>query len=86
MKKVLDILDHNNDGVVTKTEFVSAGRNGLPEFGDEQGLGHHYDSEGEYFLVSGRECAQASVSERASKPASFFTSSLSLRPGRKDTE
>jgi hypothetical protein len=52
LKKVLDTLDHNGDGVVTKTEFVSAGREGLPEFGDHEGLGHHYDSEGEYFLVS----------------------------------
>lgn len=52
LKKVLDTLDQNGDGVVTKTEFVSAGREGLPEFGDHEGLGHHYDSEGEYFLVS----------------------------------
>lgn len=52
LKKVLDTLDHNGDGLVTKTEFVSAGRNGLPEFSDHEGLGHHYDSEGEYFLVS----------------------------------
>ena len=52
LMKVLDTLDHNGDGVVTKTEFVSAGREGLPEFGDHEGLGHHYDSEGEYFLVS----------------------------------
>lgn len=55
LKKVLDILDHNHDGVVTKTEFVSAGREGLPEFGENEGLGHHYDDEGEYFLVSERE-------------------------------
>lgn len=52
LKKVLDTLDQNGDGVITKTEFVSAGREGLPEFSDHEGLGHHYDSEGEYFLVS----------------------------------
>ena len=52
LAKVLGILDQNGDGVITKTEFVSAGRDGLPEFSDHEGLGHHYDSEGEYFLVS----------------------------------
>jgi hypothetical protein len=51
MAKVLATLDRNGDGIVTKTEFVSAGRKGLPEFSDHEGLGHHYDSEGEYFLV-----------------------------------
>ncbi|CAD6564054.1 MAG: hypothetical protein CYPHOPRED_001928 [Cyphobasidiales sp. Tagirdzhanova-0007] len=50
LERVLAVLDQNGDGVITKTEFVSAGRDGLPEFSDHEGLGHHYDSEGEYFL------------------------------------
>lgn len=54
MSKVLSILDQNGDGLVTKTEFVSAGEKGLPEFSHHEGLGHHYDSEGEYFLVGYR--------------------------------
>ena len=52
LNKVLAVLDQNGDGVVTKTEFVAAGPDGLPEFSHHEGLGHHYDSEGEYFLVS----------------------------------
>ena len=61
MAKVLATLDRNGDGIVTKTEFVSAGRKGLPEFSDHEGLGHHYDSEGEYFLVrSFPFCARSS--------------------------
>lgn len=50
LAKVLAVLDQNGDGVVTKTEFVAAGEKGLPEFSHHEGLGHHYDSEGEYFL------------------------------------
>lgn len=52
LAKVMSTLDKNGDGIITKTEFVSAGREGLPEFANTEGLGHHYDSEGEYFLVN----------------------------------
>lgn len=48
--KVLAVLDENGDGVVTKREFLAKGADALPDFKDVPGLGHHYDSEGEYFL------------------------------------
>lgn len=51
LKEVMDRLDVNRDGIITKTEFVSvADKEGLPKFDDIPGLGHHYDEEGEYFL------------------------------------
>jgi len=41
----------NGDGVVTKREFLEAvKKGGLPNFEGIEGLGHHYDTEGEYFL------------------------------------
>ncbi|GAA95796.1 hypothetical protein E5Q_02453 [Mixia osmundae IAM 14324] len=49
MDKVMATLDLNKDGVVTKAEFLSVGKEGLPDF-KEEGLGHHYDVEGEYYL------------------------------------
>jgi hypothetical protein len=39
---VMSKLDLNGDGVVTKTEFTVAGRDGLPDFRNVEGLGHHY--------------------------------------------
>lgn len=50
LREVMAKLDLNRDGVITKTEFVNAGKDGLPRFDDIPGLGHHYDEEGEYFL------------------------------------
>jgi len=50
LEKVLARLDKNRDGIVTKREFVEGGIDGLPDFKNIQGLGHHYDTEGEYFL------------------------------------
>lgn len=49
--EVMDKLDLNKDGLITKSEFVTVvGKHGLPNFNDISGLGHHYDEEGEYFL------------------------------------
>ncbi|KAH9473232.1 hypothetical protein Pst134EA_000305 [Puccinia striiformis f. sp. tritici] len=49
--EVMDKLDLNKDGLITKSEFVSVvSIHGLPTFNDISGLGHHYDEEGEYFL------------------------------------
>lgn len=50
LREVMSKLDLNRDGVITKTEFINAGKDGLPRFDDIPGLGHHYDEEGEYFL------------------------------------
>ncbi|MBW0524145.1 hypothetical protein O181_063860 [Austropuccinia psidii MF-1] len=50
LTEVMDKLDLNKDGLVTKSEFVTAAEHGLPKFDDIVGLGHHYDEEGEYFL------------------------------------
>jgi hypothetical protein len=50
LREVMAKLDLNRDGIITKTEFVNAGKDGLPRFDDILGLGHHYDEEGEYFL------------------------------------
>ncbi|KDN37532.1 hypothetical protein K437DRAFT_259769 [Tilletiaria anomala UBC 951] len=50
--EVLRRLDSNNDGMVTKREFINGGPNGLPAF-EQYGkgvLGHHYDEESEYFV------------------------------------
>ncbi|POW17328.1 hypothetical protein PSTT_00637 [Puccinia striiformis] len=48
--EVMDKLDLNKDGLITKSEFVSVvSIHGL-HFNDISGLGHHYDEEGEYFL------------------------------------
>ncbi|POW18482.1 hypothetical protein PSHT_05746 [Puccinia striiformis] len=49
--EVMDKIDLNKDGLITKSEFVSVvSIHGLPTFNDISGLGHHYDEEGEYFL------------------------------------
>ncbi|KAG0144625.1 hypothetical protein CROQUDRAFT_47056 [Cronartium quercuum f. sp. fusiforme G11] len=51
LREVMNRLDVNKDGIITKTEFVSVTeKEGLPQFPDIPGLGHHYDEEGEYFL------------------------------------
>ncbi|EFP74734.2 uncharacterized protein PGTG_00690 [Puccinia graminis f. sp. tritici CRL 75-36-700-3] len=51
LSEVMEKLDLNQDGLITKSEFVSVvSRDGLPKFDDISGLGHHYDEEGEYFL------------------------------------
>lgn len=47
LRQVLAVLDKNGDGVVTKREFLSAGPGALPNFEGVEGLGHHYNSEGE---------------------------------------
>lgn len=48
LSQVLAVLDMNGDGVVTKREFLEAvKRGGLPNFEGIEGLGHHYDTEGE---------------------------------------
>lgn len=44
VREVLRRLDHDGDGLITKSEFISAGADGLPSF-EEYGkgvLGHHY--------------------------------------------
>ena len=53
VKGVLDRIDKNGDGVITKKEFLDAGPEGLPSFEEEFGkgaLGHHYDEESEFFV------------------------------------
>ncbi|KAH8921103.1 hypothetical protein BT69DRAFT_1298898 [Atractiella rhizophila] len=50
LERVLARLDKNGDGLVTRREFVEGGMGGLPDFKNMKGLGHHYDTEGEYFL------------------------------------
>ncbi|CAH7683446.1 hypothetical protein BY996DRAFT_6757224 [Phakopsora pachyrhizi] len=53
LSTVMEKLDLNKDGLITKKEFITAGsvnNGGLPKFDDIDGLGHHYDEEGEYFL------------------------------------
>ena len=50
IEKVLAKLDTNKDGVVTKREFLIAGNQALPNFEGIEGLGHHYNPEGEYWL------------------------------------
>lgn len=47
LRQVLAVLDKNGDGIVTKREFLSAGPGALPNFEGVEGLGHHYNSEGE---------------------------------------
>lgn len=42
VEKVLALLDHDKDGVVTLSEFVEAGAEGLPDFKGFEELGHHY--------------------------------------------
>lgn len=41
---VLAKLDKNNDGLITKSEFIAGGKDGLPSFPEfgENALGHHY--------------------------------------------
>lgn len=45
-------LDKNNDGILTKQEFIDGGKDGLPTFPEygEHALGHHYDEESEFFM------------------------------------
>ncbi|EGG11472.1 uncharacterized protein MELLADRAFT_115270 [Melampsora larici-populina 98AG31] len=51
LSEVMEKLDINKDGIITKSEFVAiTSKDGLPSFSDIPGLGHHYDEEGEYFL------------------------------------
>lgn len=40
--KVLSLFDKDGDGVVTLSEFLEAGANGLPDFKGFEELGHHY--------------------------------------------
>lgn len=52
VKEVFSRLDTNHDAMISKTEFLHAGMEGLPSF-EEYGkdiLGHHYDSESEFFV------------------------------------
>lgn len=52
LKQVLAVLDLNGDGVVTKREFLEGvKRGGLPNFEGIEGLGHHYDTEGEVSVM-----------------------------------
>ena len=37
-------------GMVTKREFLVGGNQALPNFEGVEGLGHHYNPEGEYWL------------------------------------
>ena len=53
LRQVLAVLDKNGDGVVTKREFLSAGPGALPNFEGVEGLGHHYNSEGEVRAAHG---------------------------------
>ncbi|CED83434.1 EF-hand domain pair [Phaffia rhodozyma] len=49
--KVLSIMDRDNDGFLTLSEFLAAGGSiSLPDFKGFEELGHHYDEESEYFL------------------------------------
>ncbi|EPQ26270.1 uncharacterized protein PFL1_06205 [Pseudozyma flocculosa PF-1] len=52
VKAVLERIDKNGDGVITKQEFIAAGPNGLPAFEQygKNALGHHYDEESEFFV------------------------------------
>ncbi|PWN21360.1 hypothetical protein BCV69DRAFT_282094 [Microstroma glucosiphilum] len=49
---VLASLDKNKDGLITKSEFIAGGKDGLPSFPEfgENALGHHYDEESEFFM------------------------------------
>lgn len=52
VKAVFDRLDKNGDRMISKSEFATAGVDGLPIF-EEYGigaLGHHYDAESEFFV------------------------------------
>jgi hypothetical protein len=40
--RVLDLLDKDKDGVLTLSEFIEAGSEGLPDFKGFEELGHHY--------------------------------------------
>lgn len=40
--KVLDLLDKDGDRVVTLSEFLALGSEGLPDFKGFEDLGHHY--------------------------------------------
>lgn len=42
VKKVLELLDSNGDGVLTMREFIAGGVAGLPNFEGVEHLGHHY--------------------------------------------
>lgn len=42
VEKVLALLDKDKDGVVTLSEFIEAGAEGLPDFKGFEELGHHY--------------------------------------------
>ncbi|CAO1617926.1 unnamed protein product [Sympodiomycopsis kandeliae] len=52
VKTVLDRIDKDKDGLITKKEFVAAGKEGLPSFPEygKHTLGHHYDEESEFFM------------------------------------
>lgn len=52
VKAVLERLDHNGDGQITKPEFLAGGEDGLPAFPEfgKNALGHHYDEESEFFM------------------------------------
>lgn len=52
VREVLARMDTNHDGVITRAEFLSAGKNGLPQFPEygAHALGHHYDDESEYYV------------------------------------
>lgn len=52
VRTVLDRIDKDKDGLITKREFIAAGKNGLPAFPEfgKNALGHHYDEESEFFM------------------------------------
>lgn len=52
VREVLRRLDYNKDGVITRAEFLRAGKGGLPQFPEygKNALGHHYDDESEYYV------------------------------------
>lgn len=52
VKTVLERVDKDNDGLITKREFIAAGKGGLPSFPEfgKHALGHHYDEESEFFM------------------------------------
>lgn len=52
VQTVLNKLDRNRDGQITKREFLDGGEDGLPSFSmfGKDALGHHYDEESEFFM------------------------------------
>lgn len=52
VNEVLRRLDKNGDGLVTRSEFLRGGTQGLPTFPEygKSVLGHHYDEESEFFV------------------------------------